>query len=302
MQSPLSLLALLLLGAPVLAGDLDESVDGDLSGDRLNPTVLNLTVGSNTVVASQQGAASGLDVDYLTVVVPAGAQLARLDCTSYSAVDGNSNLAFLGVQEGPIFTTDAAATKASDLFGGTVYGFFSPGSDLLPTMGALSGTIGFTPPLFEGSYTFWFNQTGLQSTVGLDFVLEGPIGTSYCSSNANSSGQAASLRVIGSSVAADDSLTLEASGLPAGTPGLFFYGPNQIQVPFGEGLRCVGGSVQRLQPPSFAPAGGVVRRGVDLAAQGLGAGTTVSFQYWYRDPAGGPSGFNLSDGVTVTLQ
>jgi hypothetical protein len=302
MKSSLSLLALLLAGAPVLAGDLDESVDGDLSGDRLNPTVLNLSVGSNTVLASQQGAASGLDVDYLTVVVPAGTQLARLDCTSYSAVDGNSNLAFLGVQQGPVFTTDAATTKASDLYGGTVYGFFSPGTDILPTMGSLSGTIGFTPPLFEGSYTFWFNQTGLQSTVGLDFVLEGTIGTGYCAANANSSGQAASLRVIGSSLASDDSVTLEASGLPVGTPGLFFFGPNQVQVPFGDGLRCVGGSVQRLQPPSFAPAGGVVRRDLDLAALGLTAGTTVNLQYWYRDPAGGPSGFNLSDGVSLTLQ
>ena len=292
---------LLLLGTPAIAGDIDEGVDGDLSGDRLNPTVLNLTVGSNTVLASQQGADSGLDVDYLTVVVPAGTQLARLDCTSYSAVDGNSNLAFLGVQAGSTFTTDAATTKASDLLGGTVYGFFSPGTDMLPTVGSLSGTTGFVPPLPEVSYTRWFNQTGEQSTVGLDFVLEGAIGTSYCSSTSNSSGQAATLQLIGSPSAADDSLTLEASGLPTGTPGLFFFGPNQTQVPFGNGLRCVGGSIQRIQPPGFAPASGVVRRSVSPAGLGLSAGTTVNFQYWFRDPAAGGAGFDLSDGVSLTL-
>ena len=31
------------------------------------------------------------------------------------------------------------------------------------------------------------------------------------------------------------------------------------------------------------------------------AGATWNFQAWYRDPAGGPSGFNLSDGLGITF-
>ncbi len=291
------------LAAPAFASDYDETIDGDISDDRLNTTVLNLTIGSNVVTASQQGDAFGRDIDYLTTVIPAGTQLTRLECPAYTAL-GKPNLAFLGLQAGPIFTTPFDNTDAADLLGGTVYGFFSVGTDLLFQVATLGGATGFTPPLAAGTYTWWYNQTGDPSTVTLNFVVEstdGPVGTSYCTANANSSGQASSIGAIGSVTASDNSLTLSANNLPVGTPGLFFYGPNQVQLPFGEGIRCVGGSLQRLQPPSFAPASGVVSRAVDLANEGITAGTTVNFQYWFRDLAGGPAGFNLSDGLSVSF-
>lgn len=291
------------LAAPALASDYDETIDGDISGDRLNTTVLNLTTGSNVVTATQQGDAFGLDVDYLTIVISPGSQLVRLDCPAYSAL-GNPNLAFLGLQAGPTFTTPFTNTDAADLLGGIVYGFFSVGFDLLPQVATLGGATGFTPPLGAGTYTWWYNQTGDPSTVTLDFVIEsvdGPVGTNYCTANANSTGQTPVISAVGSLTASDNSLTLSADSLPVGTPGLFFYGPNQVQLPFGEGIRCVGGSIQRLQPPTFAPASGVVSRAVDLAAEGIGAGTTVNFQYWFRDLAGGPAGFNLSDGLSVSF-
>jgi hypothetical protein len=41
---------------------------------------------------------------------------------------------------------------------------------------------------------------------------------------------------------------LICSGCPTGTTGVFFYGQNAIQQPFGNGFRCVGGSVNRLAP------------------------------------------------------
>ena len=58
--------------------------------------------------------------------------------------------------------------------------------------------------------------------------------------------------------------TLITRDLPSGVPGLYYFGPNQIQVPFGEGFRCVGGATQRIQPPTFATAQGVTTRMLDL--------------------------------------
>ena len=33
----------------------------------------------------------------------------------------------------------------------------------------------------------------------------------------------------------------------------------------------------------------------------ISAGSTWNFQFWYRDPAGGGAGFNLSDGLQLTF-
>ncbi len=74
-------------------------------------------------------------------------------------------------------------------------------------------------------------------------------------------------------------------------------------VPFGDGLRLVGGALQRLGIES-ADAGGQARWGPGLAAIfGWSAGETRYFQVWYRDPVGGPcgTGFNLSNGLSAQL-
>ncbi|MFT5153997.1 MAG: hypothetical protein ACI841_004004, partial [Planctomycetota bacterium] len=72
-------------------------------------------------------------------------------------------------------------------------------------------------------------------------------------------------------------------------------------VAFGDGLRCVGGSVIRL---TIAGSGsnGSIDFGPSLAgAGGWMAGQSRYFQVWYRDPVGGPcgSGYNLTNGIAV---
>ena len=286
-----------------LANDYNESTDGDLPDDNLAPLGLTLELGSNLITSSQQGNAFGRDIDYFTIEIPVGMQLSQLFVDSYTAKAGN--LGFFGIQAGTPFTTDASSTKASDLLGGLVSGSFDVGFDVLPAAGSLGGATGFTPPLAAGSYSFWMNQTGDPSTVALDFILTGNgIGSAYCTSNVNTTGNASTISAFGSTTVADNELTLVAHDVPVGTPGLFFFGPNQISLPFGEGLRCVGGTIQRLQPPQFGSSTGQVTRTVDLTA-GPAAGVivpsaTTNFQYWYRDPAGGPSGFNTSNGVSVS--
>lgn len=109
-----------------------------------------------------------------------------------------------------------------------------------------------------------------------------------------------------SSVSADD-LGIDASNLLPGQPALLFAGDNALNggdgLPFGDGLRCVGGNVERLgvrQPD----AQGAASWGPGIASQGgLCAGQTKRFQVWYRDPVGSPcgAGFNLSHGLEVTF-
>ncbi len=128
----------------------------------------------------------------------------------------------------------------------------------------------------------------------------------YCSGAPNSAGAGARIASSGSTSLAANGLVLEVSGsLPSGQ-GLFFYGPNRIQTPFGDGLRCVGGTSFRLLPPVQADAQGRVTRTLDLgappAASGVGrieAGSTWNFQLWYRDAPAAGAGFNLSDALAV---
>ena len=87
--------------------------------------------------------------------------------------------------------------------------------------------------------------------------------------------------------------------------GLFFYGPNQVQIIFGDCFRCVGGMTQRLSPVVMTNAGGSLSRQIDLTSFGASMivpDTTWNFQFWFRDPMGpGGSGFNLSDGISITF-
>ena len=129
-----------------------------------------------------------------------------------------------------------------------------------------------------------------------------PIGLHYCSATASSVGIATTLHAFGSTSVGDADLLLEAAPVPD-QPGVFFYGPNQIEVPFGDGFRCVGGNVTRLGVTWGQ--NGALRSFVDFGEPGtagaIQAGSTLHFQAWYRDPQGGGQGFNLSNGYTISF-
>jgi len=145
-------------------------------------------------------------------------------------------------------------------------------------------------------------------TASLDISIEGVVGvgTNYCPLTVNSAGAGTVMSGSGSASVMANDLVIEAANGPATQPGVFFYGPSQIQVPFGEGNRCVGGAVIRLWPPSVADGTGLNTRVVDNMSPAITGGAspivvggTQNFQYWHRDPAGGGSGFNLSDALSV---
>ena len=135
--------------------------------------------------------------------------------------------------------------------------------------------------------------------------------STYCSSSQNSAGTSAQIGSSGSAAIGANAFTLDVSGAVPGNLGLFFYGSGQTQLPLAEGTLCVAGGgagIQRLQPPQQIDAGGAASRQLDFtqppASAGSGAigvGSTWYFQFWYRDPAGGPGGSNLSDGLEVTF-
>ena len=131
-------------------------------------------------------------------------------------------------------------------------------------------------------------------------------GVPYCIGAINTSGVGASILALGSSVVADNDLTLYAEDCPTNKFGLFFWGSTAIQAPFGEGFRCVGGSTRRLPPLRNTGALGVASLAVDLTFAPIAPfaipGTTRHFQFWFRDGAGGPAGYNLSNGTSVTWQ
>lgn len=129
----------------------------------------------------------------------------------------------------------------------------------------------------------------------------GGLGTSYCLSVTNSTGTSAAISAAGSSSVAANDLTLLAGGVPD-QPGLFFYGPEQIILPFGNGFRCVGGTIGRLGVVNAT--GGSMSYLLDNtmppnAATTITPASTFNFQAWYRDPLAGGASFNLSDGLEI---
>lgn len=126
--------------------------------------------------------------------------------------------------------------------------------------------------------------------------------TRYCIAAPNSVGPGALMDHAGTVSIGLDNLTLLCSGCPPNASGLFFYGPQQAQAVFGNGYRCVGGPVTRTGV-TVASSSGLAARSLNygsLPATGtITVGSTWNFQFWYRNPAAGGAGFNLSDGISI---
>ncbi|MFT4543067.1 MAG: hypothetical protein ACI835_005536 [Planctomycetota bacterium] len=132
----------------------------------------------------------------------------------------------------------------------------------------------------------------------------GVCGVSYCTSTPNSTSSPAVISATGSASVAANDLTLRADSVPD-QPGLFYYGPQQTTVPFGNGTRCVAGMVARLSVVNAT--GGVMTWLLDNTSPPspptqITAGSTWNFQAWFRDPGAGGQSFDLSDALSITFQ
>ncbi|MBL8859936.1 MAG: hypothetical protein JNL28_15620 [Planctomycetes bacterium] len=129
-----------------------------------------------------------------------------------------------------------------------------------------------------------------------------PPPVNFCTSTANSGGFPASIFAFGTSNISVNNLSLYAQNCPPFTAGIFFYGPNAAQIPFGNGFLCVTGQTNRL-PVVFADVFGIATYPLNYnnVPQPISAGQLWRFQFWFRDNIGGQPGFNFSDGLAVTF-
>jgi len=127
--------------------------------------------------------------------------------------------------------------------------------------------------------------------------------TSYCTGLPNSTGVGATLHFTGTTSVAANDLQLHASDGPPTNSGLFVFAANQLSIPFGNGLRCVGGDLHRVgvKPlDSFGNATCVLDNTSPKVGGAIVSGSTWNFQHWYRDPGVGAE-FNLTDALSVVF-
>jgi len=136
--------------------------------------------------------------------------------------------------------------------------------------------------------------SGITGTItlsgGLIANYDPPAPTSYCTGMPNSVGAGASISASGSTSIGMADLVILTTGMPTYQFGLHFYGPNQANAVFGNGIRCVGAPLVRLHAASTGALGQISNL-IDNSLLPSGGevmvGDTRNFQCWYRDPAGG---------------
>jgi hypothetical protein len=108
----------------------------------------------------------------------------------------------------------------------------------------------------------------------------------------------------------NDTLVLQGSGMPTNATALYFQGTartnNGQGLVFGDGLRCVGGTVVRLGTKtnsggSSSYGGPVGDPPISTQGQIPPTGGTRDYQAWYRNAANfcTISTFNLSNGLEI---
>ena len=125
-----------------------------------------------------------------------------------------------------------------------------------------------------------------------------------CASTVSASG--ANLATSGIGSLSNDTLVLHGTLMP-NSSCLYFQGVTQVGIVFGDGVRCVGGSITRLGTKSNAAGASQYPSGSDAPISvkgGVLAPATRTYQVWYRNaaPFCTPSTFNLSNGVLVMWQ
>lgn len=133
-----------------------------------------------------------------------------------------------------------------------------------------------------------------------------------CANSLNANG--GNLTASGIASVSGDTWTISGSGIPNG-PGLYYQALNQLGggngVLFGDGIRCIGGTVIRLgivtaagNASSYPSPNPPAVNAIPISVKGFNAaGDVRNYQLWYRDSTIGfctANVFNLTNAVNVT--
>jgi len=281
-----------------------------ITGGGFSPANLNVNVGDTVVFTNASGGTQTVTSTTAPYEYDSGAMangqlftntFVRPGVYAFTSTNGGFN--------GTVTVSGATTAVDSTYSGGGLYRFAMTG-DASPAGSALA---------YELEFTDWAGN--VRVTTARQIVREDAVGTPFCFGDGSgttcpcaavgavgngcpNSGSAAgaNLTATGSDAVVNASLTLVATQCPSSVPGLFFQGQTAIaggQL-FGDGLRCAGGQVIRLEV-AFTDGGGNAASTIDVASVGgVTAGQTFRYQYWYRDPSGScGGGFNTSNGVEI---
>lgn len=219
-------------------------------------------------------------------------------------------------------TAFGPASAVSSSFHPNPMSFYSPttsGCDRLANGNTMmvEGDSGFFIEIDPAGQLVWSWQNNLGNsarTFKSRRHAGGVTGIAYCDPGvANSTGSAATLRAVGSTIAAQDSLSLWAEGLPLSEFGFFLNGTGNAVTPMpggSAGNLCLSQSLgrhNRLHEIFFSGSTGTGSLALDLndlptpgGPVSVLAGQTWYFQCWYRDTPAATS--NFTNGVEVTFQ
>jgi FG-GAP repeat protein len=284
---------------------------GDLDGDGLNDLLVGSPgsdlFGSNSGCVSAFSGANGTELyrwlgdaagDALGVSV-AGAQDVDGDGTS-DVVAGAVGADTGGASSGAVYVYSGATGSRLALIPGKAagerMGFAIAALSDLSADGKAEVLLGAYGDANKGSLT------GKADVVSLACLSP----TAYCIAALNGNGTEAHIALQGSPSVGTNDFTLAVTGARPQQFGVFYYGTQAIQTPFGNGYRCVGGQIFRL-PAQQLGVDGSGTYTLDLSSppdqtSSIAAGDTLHFQFWYRDP-GGPlgAGVNFSDALRVSF-
>jgi len=135
-------------------------------------------------------------------------------------------------------------------------------------------------------------------------VQRGTLGTVFCASRVNSTGQGAELVGTGSKVVAQNDVDFRVTRLPQNSFGYFLMSQSQGRTPVFSGDICLRSNIVRFaQSVLNSGSLGSVDFSPNLAQLPLGVvipvGSTWNFQYWFRDV--GPTA-NFSEAMSVRFE